>query len=75
MGSIPDPGRSHIPRSNEARAPQLLSLRSRAWELQLQKLVHLGCSAARKATAMRRPSTATGEPAPLAAPREKPAQH
>ena len=27
-GSIPDPGRSHMPRSNEARAPQLLSLYS-----------------------------------------------
>ena len=25
-GSIPDPGRSHMPRSSEACAPQLLSL-------------------------------------------------
>ena len=25
-GSSPGPGRSHMPRSNEARAPQLLSL-------------------------------------------------
>ena len=35
MGSIPGPGRSHMPRSNGARAPQLLSLRSRAREPQL----------------------------------------
>ena len=25
MGSIPGPGRSHMPRSNQAREPQLLS--------------------------------------------------
>ena len=35
MGSSPGPGRSHMPRSNEAPAPQLLSLRSRAHEPQL----------------------------------------
>ena len=29
-GSSPGPGRSHMPRSNQARAPQLLSLCSRA---------------------------------------------
>ena len=29
------PGRSHMPRSNQAHAPQLLSLRSRAREPQL----------------------------------------
>ena len=34
-GSSPGPGRSHMPRSNEAHAPQLLSLRSRAREPQL----------------------------------------
>ena len=34
-GSSPGPGRSHMPRSNEARAPQLLSLRSRAREPRL----------------------------------------
>ena len=37
MGSSPGPGRSHVPRSNKARAPQLLSLCSRACELQLLK--------------------------------------
>ena len=35
VGSIPGPGRSHVLWSNEARAPQLLSLRSRAREPQL----------------------------------------
>ena len=35
MGSIPDPGRSHMPWSNQACVPQLLSLCSRAQEPQL----------------------------------------
>ena len=34
-GSSPGPGKSHMPWSNEARAPQLLSLHSRAREPQL----------------------------------------
>ena len=34
-GSSPGPGRSHMSRSSYARAPQLLSLRSRACEPQL----------------------------------------
>ena len=42
MGSIPDPGRSHMPQSNQAHAPQLLSLRSRAREPQLVSLCALG---------------------------------
>ena len=33
--SIPDPGRSRMPQNNEAHAPQLLNLYSRAQELQL----------------------------------------
>ena len=33
MGSIPDPGRSHMPRSSKACVPQLLSLCARPWEL------------------------------------------
>ena len=37
MGSSPGPGRSHMPWSNETRAPQLLSLRSRARKPQLLK--------------------------------------
>ena len=36
--SSPGPGRSHMPRSNEAHAPQLLSLCSRAREPQLLSL-------------------------------------
>ena len=34
-GSSPGPGSSHMPRNNEACAPQLLSLRSRAQKPQL----------------------------------------
>ena len=61
MGSSPGPGRSHMPRSGWARAPQLLSLRSRAREPQLLKPVchnHWSpctwslCSATGEATAM-----------------------
>ena len=37
-GSSPGPVRSHMPWSNEAHAPQLLSLRSRAGEPQLLSL-------------------------------------
>ena len=37
MGSSPGPGRSHMQRSNYARALQLLSMRSRAREPQLLK--------------------------------------
>ena len=38
MGLIPGPERSHMPWSNKACAPQLLSLRSRACEPQLLSL-------------------------------------
>ena len=37
MGSIPGLGRSHMLRSKSAHEPQVLSLCSRAWELQLLK--------------------------------------
>ena len=37
-GSIPGLGRSHMPRSNEAREPQLRSLHSRAHKAQLLSL-------------------------------------
>ena len=36
--SIPSPGRSHMPWSNEADASQLLSLCSRSWDRQLLSL-------------------------------------
>ena len=45
-GSSPGLGRSHMPRSNAAREPQLLSLR--VWSL---------CSATREATIVRGPRT------------------
>ena len=35
MASISGPGGSHMPRSNLARGPQLLSLCSRAWKPKL----------------------------------------
>ena len=35
MGSIPGQEGSHMAQSNEARAPELLSLRARAWKPQL----------------------------------------
>ena len=59
-GSIPDPGRSHLPCSNEACAPQLLSLCSRTLELQL----------------LSPHATATASPRPVARylPKEKPLQ-
>ena len=47
MGSSPGLGRSHMPRSNWAREPQLLSLR--VWSL---------CSATREAAMVRGPRTA-----------------
>ena len=37
-GSIPAPGRSHMLQGNEARAPRLLSLISRALKPQLRSL-------------------------------------
>ena len=46
-GSSPDLGKSHMPRSNEAREPQLLSLC--VWSL---------CSATREAAILRGPRTA-----------------
>ena len=38
MGSSPGPGRSHMPQSNKARVPQLVSLHSRARKPQLLSL-------------------------------------
>ena len=45
MGSIPDSGKSHMLQGDQAHAPQLLSLRSRARELQLTKATHPRASA------------------------------
>ena len=82
-GSICHPGRSHLPRSNQACVPQLLSLCSRAQEPQLlspratvtEAQVPWGlCSATREATAMKSLHTATREKPLLATTREKTAQ-
>ena len=65
MGLIPDPGRSHMPRSNYAHAPQLLGPHSRAWELQLLKPMYLpACAPQHEKT------THQTRVAPLAAARE-----
>ena len=61
MGSSPGLGRSHMPRSNWAREPQLLSLR--VWSLR---------SATREATIVRGPHTVMKSGPPLAATRESP---
>ena len=60
-GSSPGLGRSHMPRSDWAREPQLLSLR--VWSL---------CSATREAAIMRGPRTAMKSGPPLATTRESP---
>ena len=60
-GSSPGLGRSHMPWSNWAREPQLLSLR--VWSL---------CSAPREAAIVRGPRTAMKSGPPLAATRESP---
>ena len=51
-GSIPELGRSHMLRSNEAPAPQLLSLCSRTWEAQLLKCVCPGACAPQQEKAL-----------------------
>ena len=76
-GSIPDLGRPYTLQSNQAHAPQLLSLYSRAWGWQLLSpcaatlspcaattetcATQSMCSATRKATSMRSLSTAIRE--------------
>ena len=81
MVSSPGPGRSHMPWSNEARVPQLLSLRSRAREPQLLSLRATATEARtpraralqqRQATAMRRPRMET-KSSPCSLQLEKPA--
>ena len=68
MGSSPGPGRSHMPQSNKARVPQLLSLCSRAHEPQLlsprattteAQAPRARALQQREATAMRSQHTAT----------------
>ena len=73
MASSPGPGRYHMPQSNTAREPQLLSLHPRACESQLLKPARLEPMAPQQeATAMRSPRTTMKSSPPLAATREKP---
>ena len=60
-GSSPGLGRSHMPRSNWARGPRLLSLR--VWSL---------CSATREAAIVKGPAHRDEEWPPLATTRESP---
>ena len=69
----PGPGRSHMLRNNEARVPQLLSLHSRACELQLLKPVRLEPMLRNKSShCNEKPANHNQEKLPLAATRESP---
>ena len=62
MGSIPNSGRSHMPWTNYTCVPQLLSLCSRTWELQLLSPHALGSVFHKgEAPVMRSPHMATRE--------------
>ena len=51
MGSSPGPGRSHMPRSNQVRVPQLLSLRSREGAPQQERPLQLEACALQRRVA------------------------
>ena len=74
MRSIPDPGRSHTPWDNEACAPQLLSLCSRAQEVPLLKPERPRACAPQEKPCNEKPAHTAREQPLLAATREKPAQ-
>ena len=71
-GWSPGPGRSHMPQSNKAHAPQLLSLRSRAREPQLLKPVLWSLQAT--TTEPRATTTEACAPRARASQQEKPPQ-
>ena len=72
-GSSPGPGRSRMPQSNKARAPQLLSLCSRAREPQLLKPAFLEPVLRNKRSHRNeRPAHCNEEQPPLAATRGSP---
>ena len=72
-GSSPGPGRSHKPWSNKARAPQLLTLRSRAREPQLLKPTRLEPVLRNKRShRSEKPAHRNEEYPPLATTRESP---
>ena len=64
-GLLPGPGRSHMPRSNWARVPQLLSLRSGAHDPQLLS----PCATTTEARTPWSPRSATGEATTMRSPR------
>ena len=73
MGLSPGPGRSHVPWSNWARAPQLLSLHSRAHEPQLPKPMRLEPVLRNKRNHRNeKPAHRNEEQSPLATTRESP---
>ena len=64
--SIPEPGRSHLPRSDSAHAPRLLNLYSRAREPQLSNPVHLKACALQQEEPTTRPTPQPeSKPCPL----------
>ena len=71
-GSSPGPGRSHMPWGNWARAPQLLSLHSRAREPRLLRPVHLEPVLPNKRGHRNERPAHNEEQSPLSATREKP---
>ena len=73
---IPGQGRPHTPQSTQARAPQLLSLCSRAWEPHLLKPAHPRACALQqgKPTQWEACSTAARVQPVLTATRERPAR-
>ena len=82
-GLIPGPGRSHVPWSNQAQVPQLLSLCSRAQEPRLLSprvttteahMPYSPCCATREATSMSSPSTASTEEPKSTATKTQPGQ-
>lgn len=75
LGSSPGPGRSHMPWTNKT-LPQLLSLCSRVWELQLlYSWIWSPCSTTRQTRIMRSPGTTTKRSFQLSTIRECCLQH
>ena len=66
-GSIPDPGRSHVPQSNKACVPKLLNLRSRAQELQLEATSPSSSTAQQEEKLLQREARAPHTQSPKAA--------
>ena len=72
MGSIPGPGRSHMPWSSQAHAPQLLNLCSRAREPHLLKPACIKLMLPKRSHRNEKPVHPNKEQPLLAATRESP---